>query len=442
MRDIVIIGAGVSGITAAYLLRKQGFEPLVIEKEPQIGGSTYTLRKDGRIIELGVQSVLGQEEFLTFAKELNLKPLHPQKEHANTRYIYLNGKLKKMPSTPKDFLLGDFFSLWGKIRLLREPFIPKKEDSKESVSDFVKRRLGKEFLDKIVEPFVCGIYAGDPDELSAKYAIRRVKALEDEYGSIIKGAIKKKSLGPQGEITSFEGGLLTFLEKMAQGIEISLENVALKITKKDDIYTIDTKNGKIQTKAVLLATPAYSSSYLLRNLTWSMSAELDNIEHAPVIVISAIVKESLPKGFGFLIPKSENTIMLGALFSSNLFSVCKDDENMITIYVGGRRRKDVVDWPEEKIISKVKEEIYKILGIRDFMSYEFKKWKKAIPQYTIGYEKYLQTIKDIETMNPGVFIAGNFVEGNSFNDSLRYSMKRVEDAVKFLKQGVKYGTQV
>ncbi len=442
MRDVVIIGAGVSGLTVAYLLKKQGFDPLVIEKEPQIGGSTYTLRKNSYIMELGVQSVLGQEEFMNFTKELNLKPIHPPKEHANTRYVYINGKLKKMPSTPIEFLASDFFSLWGKFRLLREPFIPPKDDARESISDFVKRRLGKEFLDKIVEPFVCGIYAGDPDELSAKYAIRRVKALEDEYGSIIKGAMKKKSLGPQGEITSFEGGLLTFLEKMSQGIDITLESVALKITKKDDVYTIDAKNGKIQTKCVVLATPAYSASYLLRNLSWSMSQDLDDIQHAPVMVISAIVKESLPKGFGFLIPKAENTIMLGALFSSNLFRVCPEGQNMITIYVGGQRRKDVADWPEEKIIQKVKEELNEILGIKAFVSYEFKKWKKAIPQYTIGYEKYLQTLKDIENMNKGVFIAGNYVEGNSFNDSLRYAMKRTSDVLKFLKEGVIHGAQV
>ena len=438
MKDAVVIGSGVSGIVAAYTLKKAGFDPLVIEKEPHIGGSTHTLREDGRIIELGVQSVLGQEEFMAFAKELNLKPLHPPKEHANTRYVYLNGQLKKMPSNPIEFLTSDFFSIFGKIRLLREPFIPPKDDPKESISDFVTRRLGKEFLDKIVEPFVCGIYAGDPDKLSAKYAVRRVKALEDEYGSIIKGSMKKKALGPQGEITSFEGGLLTFLEKMASGIDISLENVALKITKKDDIYTIDTKSGKIQTKSILIATPAYSASYLLRNLTWSMSAELDQIEYAPVIVISAIVKHPLPKGFGFLIPRKENTIMLGALFSSNLFKICKEDENIITIYVGGERRKDVADWPEEKIISQVKKELKQILGIEDFEKYYFKKWKKAIPQYNIGYERFINTVKDIENMNKGVFIAGNYIEGNSFNDSLRYAMKKANEQILFLKKGVAY----
>jgi oxygen-dependent protoporphyrinogen oxidase len=109
MKDAVVIGAGVSGIVAAYTLKKAGFDPLVIEKEPHIGGSTHTLREDGRIIELGVQSVLGQEEFMAFAKELNLKPLHPPKEHANTRYVYLNGQLKKMPSNPIEFLTSDFF---------------------------------------------------------------------------------------------------------------------------------------------------------------------------------------------------------------------------------------------------------------------------------------------------------------------------------------------
>ncbi len=436
MKDVVVIGAGVSGIVAAYTLKKAGFNPLIIEKEPHIGGSTYTLRKDGRIIELGVQSVLGQEELMSFVKELNLTPMHPPKEHANTRYVYLDGKLKRMPSNPIEFLTSDFFSIFGKIRLLREPFISPSDDSKESISDFVKRRLGKEFLDKIVEPFVCGIYAGNPDKLSAKYAVRRVKALEDEYGSIIKGAIKKKALGPQGEITSFEGGLLTFLEKMASHLDISLENVALKITKKEDVYTIDTKSGKIQTKAILLAVPSYSASYLLRNLTWSMSGELDEIEYAPVIVISAVVKKALPKGFGFLIPRKENTIMLGALFSSNLFKICKEDENIITIYVGGERRKDVADWPEDKIVSEVKKELKQILGIDEFETYYFKKWKKAIPQYNVGYEKFINTIKDIENMSKGVFIAGNYIEGNSFNDSIRYAIKKTNELISFLKKGV------
>jgi len=128
--------------------------------------------------------------------------------------------------------------------------------------------------------------------------------------------------------------------------------------------------------------------------------------------------------------------MLGALFSSNLFKICKEDENIITVYVGGERRKDVADWPEEKILSEVKKELKKILGIEDFEKYYFKKWKKAIPQYNIGYERFINTVKDIENMNKGVFIAGNYIEGNSFNDSLRYAMKKANEQILFLKKGV------
>ncbi len=445
MKDAVIIGGGISGLVTAYKLQEEGFNTLLLEKEDRLGGSLYTTFRDGFILEKGAQTVLSSEEFLNLCNELNIKPIFASNLVSNKRFIYKNKKLIELPTSLLSFISSDLFSLRGKIRLFLEPFIEPKDIKNETISEFVKRRLGKEFLDNVVEPFVCGVFAGDPDQLSANLAIRRVKSLEKDYKSIIRGAIKKKSLGPSGKITSFEKGFYTLIKALADKVNYSLENVALRISKKEDYYIIDAKSGKIEAKSVILAVPAFSASYLLKSLTWSMSSELDEIVYAPVVVINIALKnKKVPNGFGLLVPKTENKNILGVIFSSKIFPhFAPQGKELITVYVGGIRSKDLTELSIKEIEELAIKDLEEILGIKreDILFIESFKWKKAIPQYNINYEKHLDTLNEIEKLNEGVFILGNFREGISTSDTLKYTLKRLEDIKMFLR-GVKNGTQV
>jgi len=281
-----------------------------------------------------------------------------------------------------------------------------------------------------VDPFVSGVYAGDVRQLSAKYAIKRVYDLEQRFGSLIRGAIKLKALGPQGRLISFEGGNHSLPAKLAQSLDVDLENVVLRIRRRDDRFVLDTKKGKVETRAVVVSAPATSAGYLLRDISWSAAQEFDQIHYAPVVVVHATTKDAIPSGFGFLIPRKEGKRILGALFSSNLFPGRKG--NLLTVYLGGATDPEIAEEDQEVIASIVEEELKEILDVKvDIL--EITNWKRGIPQYNLGYGKYYQLAETLEKENPGLFLTGNYLRGISVADCIRNSELIAQRVLEFLR---------
>ncbi|MCS7262342.1 MAG: protoporphyrinogen oxidase [Aquificaceae bacterium] len=431
MIEVAVVGAGISGLSVAWHLSQKGYRVLVFEKEEVPGGNIQTLRKDRYLLELGPQTILADKKVEEFFSQVGIKPEHA-KESSKIRYVYKKGRLIPLPLSPLSFFTSPLLSLGSKLRVLKEPFVPPSPKSEESVAEFVRRRLGREFLDYIVAPFISGVYAGDPEELSVKHAVRRVYELEQKFGSLIKGAIKLRALGPGGRLVSFPGGNHALIEHLSSKLEVDTENVVLRIRRKEDRYVLEAKKGKYEAKSVVVTAPATSAGYLLRDISWSASQEFDKVYYAPVVVVHVVVESgAVPPGFGFLVPRVEGKRMLGVLFSSQLFEGrAPEGKELLTVYLGGATDPELVEQEEETIKATVEKELREILSVGKVEILHTTRWKKAIPQYTLGYGKYLELAQTLEGENPGLFLAGNYLFGVSVSDCIRASYqvaKKVEE---------------
>jgi len=189
--DVIIVGEGITGLGIAYWLKKRGVDVTVLAKESKVGGTMKSVHDQGFLYETGANTAL---ETTPLIKELvsDLK-LESEFRYANpegkNRYILRDGVLRSMPLGPGSFFFTKLFSTAAKFRVMKEPFIGRAE-KEESVAEFVERRLGHEFLDYAIDPFVAGVFAGKPERLSVRAAFPKLYTLEEKYGGLIKGMIK------------------------------------------------------------------------------------------------------------------------------------------------------------------------------------------------------------------------------------------------------------
>src|SRR5262245_12277429 len=232
--DSVIIGAGVSGLVAAHRLKKMGRDPLLIESGDRVGGVIQSREVEGFLIECGPNSLRGSHEFLDLVEELNLTGELITADHRAPAYIYADGRLQAAPMSPPALLKTKLISNAAKLRLLLEPFVKaRREGGEESIASFVRRRLGDEILERMVAPFLSGVYAGDPEELSVQACFPKLAEFEAESGGILRGALRaarrsrqqtgspKRSLRPY-RLCSFRHGLSALPEALAKSLGDSL----------------------------------------------------------------------------------------------------------------------------------------------------------------------------------------------------------------------------
>jgi protoporphyrinogen/coproporphyrinogen III oxidase len=443
---IVVLGAGISGLTAAYLLDKEGFDVTVLEKKNEIGGSIETLFEKGYLFDRGPNSAL--ETTPLIEQIVNDLKLSDQFVYANRkgnkRYILRNDILHPLPMNPKSFIKSRLFSRRGKLRLFAEPFIGRSKDGYyQSIAEFVKRRLGQEFLDYAINPFVAGVYAGNPEDLSVKSAFPKLYALEEKYGGLIKGtikSIKERKNRPEkskqdAKMYSFNNGMLVFPKAIADhlGGKVHLNSEVYSIEKISSEYKISYSNSgnssSITCNYIVSTIPAYSASALFGRFDSVLADHLNKIYYPPVLVLYLAydikdIGQPLD-GFGFLIPAKEKKSFLGAIWSSVLFpNRAGEDKASFTLFVGGARDPEVVNYDKELLIKKVRNEfesLMRIVGEPVFLSYKL--WPKAIPQYNLGYVEHENYFDKFEKENPGILIAGNYREGISVGDCIKNSEK-------------------
>lgn len=335
--DVVVIGAGISGLSVAHYLVQLGIQDIVVlEKDNRVGGKLRTVREEGYIVETGPNGFLDNKPFtLQLAKELGIEDkLYRSSDEARIRFIFKDGTLKRIPTNPFAFFASSILPLKAKLFLLKEPFVKPTKNEDETVASFVSRRLGREFVDYLIDPMVAGVYAGKADELSIKAAFPAIWNLEREYGGLIKGlwAMRKKNkksgpAGPGGVLTSFKTGIEDLIEALHSSlkskIEIRTPIKEAKIKKASDgNWEIGLPDETLHAKALVISTPAYAASTLLKEYQ-SLSDMLAQIPYAPITVVALgfkkkDVKHSL-KGFGFLVPSTERMHILGCLWDSSIF---------------------------------------------------------------------------------------------------------------------------
>ena len=446
---IVIIGAGISGLTIAYLLNKLGYDITVLEKKKEPGGSIETSAEKGFLFDKGPNSGLETHPLIgQLVEELGLQNelVYANKE-GNKRYILKDNKLHPLPMSPPAFIKTKLFSTRAKLRLLSEPFMKRSKDGYyQSISEFVQRRLGKEFLDYAINPFVAGVYAGNPDELSVKSAFPKLYDLEEKYGGLIIGTLRSirerkrraEKSKQSAKMFSFKNGMMVFPKAISEYLnnKVQFESEVNSIQKNGNGFTIhyqhESKAKIIDCNKIISAVPAYVAANLFNNLDDELTRHLNKVYYPPVLVLYlAYKKESIEQpldGFGFLIPSKERKSFLGAIWSSVIFPNRSDDRTAtFTLFVGGSRDPEVGSIDKEILIIKVKKEFEKIMKITSEPTYiTYRYWSKAIPQYSIGYIEHEKYFDEFENRNPGIFLAGNYRGGISIGDCVKSATIVVE----------------
>lgn len=444
---VCIIGGGISGLTTAYLLRSRGYDLTLYEASATVGGNIRSEKCDGFLLEHGPNSLLRSPRVVELIEDLDLRSeVLPTSASAKKRYVYLEGKLKPLPSSLGTFVFGNFFSAKAKARLLKEPFVSTRSQPGESVAGFFERRLGSEVVEKAVDPFIAGIFAGDPEKLGVREAFPKFFEFEDSHGSLLRGAISGKREKVDKTFPrsfTFQNGLDTLTDRLRQLIGAGVETgvTVERIDSSDNGYSVSTDRGNVEEfDAVVISTKADAAASIVQTIDKGLAERLRDIYYPPLTVVRTGYRTSAVEfptaGFGFLVPKSEGRGILGSLWTSNVFpGRAPDGISLFTSFVGGARSPELFDLSDEETIELVHNELKEILDIGESPSLtSLTRWKKAIPQYNIGYNETVDAIENFVRSNPGIFVCSNFYRGISVGDCIKNSYRTADEVASFIQQ--------
>jgi protoporphyrinogen/coproporphyrinogen III oxidase len=452
--DVVVVGAGLSGLTAAFRLAQQGVRLRVVESAARPGGVIGSVRRDGALYERGPNSGLDTtpliNELLAAAGIVGERV--DAEAAAARRYILRNGQLSALPTSPPAFITSPLFSWRAKLALLREPFIAAAPaDAEETVAAFVRRRLGTEFLDYAIEPFVAGIYAGDPEKLSVLAAFPRLFALEQRYGSLIRGQImgareRKKSAEKAKNAAvsfSFREGMQTLTDALARRLRVDYGVRAAGLRREaDGVFALECERGaerfELCARSVVLAVPAYEAARIVARIAPEAAVALEAIVYPPVATVASCYRRANVAhpldGFGFLAPRKESPPILGCLFSSSMFTGRADSSTvLLTTFVGGVRSAPLALVSEEELGASVSAALQGFLGARQPLWQVVTRWPQAIPQYTLGHLQRIAAVERAEAAAPGLRFCANWRGGVSVADCIKSAHASVEAVQQFLR---------
>jgi oxygen-dependent protoporphyrinogen oxidase len=432
----------------------------VIDAASRAGGVIGSEVSGGALYERGPNSVLDTNPHIgELVRDLGLA--HERLDAsaiAAKRYVVRGGRLAALPATPAAFLTSPVFSLRAKLRLLREPFVARTAGTREeSVSDFVQRRLGRDFLDYAVEPFVAGIYAGDPDELSLRAAFPRLHALEQRYGSLIKGQVlgarERARQAERGKNTAgsftFRHGMQTLPDALARALGGVRTGVSATTLRRGDdghlILAVESAAGAFEASArsVVLAVPAHAAAALVRDCAADAAQALEEIPYAAIASVAlsyarADVAHPLD-GFGFLAPRVEKRRILGSLFSSSMFEGrAPAGAVLLTSFVGGRRNPELAAQSDDEIARAVREELAELIGATGTPRLSVvTRWREAIPQYTLGHLERVARAAAAERALPGLYLCSSYRGGVSVGDCIKSACETADRVEKSVHAGKK-----
>ena len=442
MKPVAIIGGGITGLCAAFRLREQNIPFSLYEAGARVGGPIQTLCEKGYMAEYGPNTILETSpKIAALITDLGLDARRRDSNPAaNRNYIVRNGCMQPLPTSPAAFAATRLFSTRAKLRLALEPFLrtpPGSED--ESLADFVLRRLGREFLDYAINPFVSGIYAGDPAKLSVRHAFPKLHAVEAKYGSLILGQFlgarerKKRAevAAPQAKKVSFDDGLQVLIDtlhaQLSGAVELHTPVLGARKTPEGWMLTLlsNQREEEREHSAILLAAPAHKLARMrIADREEINLAALGEIEHPQVArIVLGFRREDVAdplEGFGFLVPEAERLSILGTTFSSSIFANRAPSGHVtLTSFVGGCRNPELATLDPETLFERTRRDLERVLGVRGRPTYQHHAlFPWAIPQYNVGYGKFMDLMTQTEARHPGLFFAGNYRNGISVGNSI------------------------
>jgi oxygen-dependent protoporphyrinogen oxidase len=442
MGAVAVVGGGVAGLSAAYRLKQRGNRVVVYEAGERVGGVVKTERRDGFVAELGANSIASLTPALHgLLVDLGLGPtLLPASPSARVRYIVKKKKLLPLPTSPQDFLTTRLLSNGAKLAIFGEALVDPGEGTvDESIATFVRRRFNQEVLDYVANPFVAGIYAGNPEQLAVRHALPRIHGMERTHGSVMKALAgmmraSKRDADPERDAlgrgpSSFPSGLQELPDALARELhaEIRLRAPVTQLRAGPRGWTVGAAYQPTELyDGVIYAAPAHCVDDVdLAFPGGDRLKTLASITHPPVAVLAlGFRREDVAHpldGFGFLVPEVERVRhVLGVIFSSSLFpGRAPDGQVLLTAFIGGVRNPDLANADLPTITARVLDDLRVLLGASGEPTFrEFQLWPKAIPQYDLSYGRFKDIMDETERRNPGFALAGSYREGVSLAEAI------------------------
>ena len=444
-KQVIVIGAGLTGLTLAYYLKKAGINVLVIEKNSAPGGAIQSHQEKGFLFESGPNTgVLSSYEIAELFADLKdgctLLQANP---NAKQRWIWKKGRWHALPSGPISAVRTPLFTFGDKLRILKEPWVKKGHDRYESVAGLVRRRMGESFLNYAVDPFISGIYAGDPEQLTTKFALPKLYQLEQDYGSFIRGALKKRKI-PKSEqekkatreVFSVEGGLSELIAALVK--QIGEKNILYncnntEVAPVDGGFNVgleqDGSTRKIiEAECVVSTIGAHQLSHVLPFVKADVLKHLTNLKYAKVVQVAAGYKQwngIKLNAFGGLIPSRENNKVLGILFPSAIFAKrAPEGGALLSVFMGGARNPNLIKSDDAELKKVALDNIHLTMGVKsDPDLLKIFRYYHAIPQYEASSEERLKAIYETEKEYPGLIIAGNLRDGIGMSDRVKQALQ-------------------
>jgi oxygen-dependent protoporphyrinogen oxidase len=426
-----VIGAGISGLACAHALRQSGVDTQVLETSSLAGGTIQSIRRDGFLLELGPQSFSGTAPLLQLCRDLAIEGQLAEAPPRAPRYVLIDGALRPVPLSPPAFVSSGFLGTHTKWAILRDAFgrsAPPAQE--ESIAAFVRRKFSPELLEKMVGPFVSGIYAGDPEKLSLSAAFPQLYEAEQSAGSIVRGMMRAAKLNKQSgqqrpALLSFRDGNATLpralAERLGSALHLDAHVSAIGTSSPLDQFLVSASvNGSESTFAtqnLVLATPTDVAARVLADLSSEFRTPLDAIEYAPVAVVSLGYRTShigRPlDGFGFLVPRSSGLQILGSVWNSSLFpGRAPAGHALLTSFVGGATNPAAARLTPEQLAAIVHRELTPILHLAQPPAFSYVTvYERAIPQYNLGHLARIKALEATRANFPGLFFAGNYLHG-------------------------------
>ena len=474
-RTVLVVGGGIAGLSAAYGLaesaasRDSPTQCTLVEAAPRLGGKILTEQVGGFVIEGGPDSFLSQKPWgVELCRRLGLadRVIGTNPDRRKT-YVYSKGRLEELPEglalgvpTRLGPFLGSGLLSWkGKLRLGAELLIPRRrERGDESLSSFFRRRLGDEALERIIEPLMTGIYAGDADSLSIQATFPRFPEMERQAGSIVRallGSWRRQGQISRGQISNLSPSSFVTLQgglsEMVQALTARLGHLrvltghrgrAVRASGAPGGYEVVIEGTEpLAVDALILATPAYDAALLLESLDGKLAALLRGIPYASTATISLGFRRQdfshRLDGYGFVVPRIEGRALLAVTWTSSKWSHrAPDDAVLLRAYVGGAGREAVLEQSDGGLVSLVRAELRAVMGVTEVpVLARVYRWPRAMPQYLVGHLERLAAIDERLARWPGLFLTGAGYRGVGIPDCIRDGLDTAECVRAYFDKG-------
>jgi oxygen-dependent protoporphyrinogen oxidase len=430
---VIVIGAGISGLACAFRLAERGADVTVLERAGRVGGVIASAERNGFLFELGPQSFQLTPAYAELITAVGLAEERVSAPSRAPRYVLAGGRLNAVPMGPQILVSGSLLGLGTRLRLIRDLVgHSAPPEHEESLAEFVRRKFGKQMLDRLAGPFVSGVYAGDPERLGLRDTFPELYRWEKERGSILRGAMlsmreRRESGQPGSTLSTMRRGNVSLLEaiaeKLGDRVVLGAKVASVKTGGSSGEWGFEIGvEGPGGTEArtadrVVMAAPADAAGRMLAGLSPRFEELLGQIEYAPVAVVGGGYRREQVRnpleGFGFLVPRSEGRKLLGTVWMSSLFpGRAPEGQVNLASFIGGATDPGTTELPPEQIAGIVEKELEQILGITGPpVERMVNVYCRALPQYNIGHRRRVAEIRAEVAKIPGLDLVGNYLEG-------------------------------